>query len=598
MKRLIGALVCLAVIASSQAVLAQDEKIPWIHTLDDSTFKRAADEKKLILLDLEAIWCHWCHVMRNKTYSQADVQKEILAHFIPVRIDQDSRPDLSTRYNDYGWPATIVLSAKGEDLIKRSGFIPQAKMVEMLVDVYKNPVPHEDEADTGEELNESASLTPAQRKEITDFLDSRLDRKQGGINSPHHWLGPEWPESILRAALAGNKEYESFIKLSLKNNLKLHDPEWGGVYQYSTDYGWDVPHFEKIGSTQANNIRIYSFAYSAYREDWLLKAAQNVRNYMKNFLMSPDGAFYTSQDADLIQGEHSEEYFALKDADRRKQGIPRIDKHMYSNENGTMITAFTRLYAASGDPAVLDDAIKAARWIIANRSLPGGGFRHDEKDPGGPYLADTLNMGNAFMHLYGVTGDREWLTKSVDAANFIRENFVEKGKQGYLSFSLKTAGILKPGRLAEENVPAARYLNLLSHYTGQEKFHEDAIFAMKWLTSPKLLDASSFQPGLVMADIEVASAPLHITVVGSKNDAKAQELYKAAMAYPNTYKRLDWWDRAEGPMPNPDVQYPQLDKSAAFICTGKKCSFPIFEPDGVAKTIIKATAVKTPVKTN
>ena len=108
-----------------------------------------------------------------------------------------------------------------------------------------------------------------------------------------------------------------------------------------------------------------------------------------DFLTSPDGAFYTSQDADLVPGEHADEYFALSDAAaRRKRGIPRVDQHIYARENGWAINALAGFYAATGDESALADAIRAAEWIIANRSLPGGGFRHDAKDmPAGPISA-------------------------------------------------------------------------------------------------------------------------------------------------------------------------------------------------------------------
>jgi uncharacterized protein len=574
-------------VAVFRSVVAQDERIPWIHKLDDATFAKAAAEKKLILLDLEAVWCHWCHVMRNTTYRDPNVESAILANFIPVRIDQDSRPDLSARYDDYGWPATIVLDGKGTDLVKRSGFISPSKMVAMLREVVSNPIAHEDERDTGPEASGNSSLSTEQRKTFNDFLDSRLDREQGGLLSGHRFLGAEWPEAVLRAALGGNAEYAEFIKATLKSGLKLHDPVWGGVYQYSTDFGWDVPHFEKIVSAQANNIRIYSFAASAFKDPALLNAAQGVRRYITAFLTSPEGAFYTSQDADLIQGEHSATYFSLNDVERRKLGIPKVDTHVYSNENGTIITAYTQLYAASGDKGVLEEAIRAAKWILANRSLKGGGFRHDHVDVGGPYLKDTLAMATALLGLYSVTGDREWLEHAIRASEFIRNNFIESGKPGYLSFSPQTAGVLKPNRLRDENVLAARFLNLLGHYSGNGGLRSEALRAMEWLTSPTILSQSKFQPGLLMADLELSSVPLHITIVGRKDDAKAQALFNAALQYPSTYKRVDWWDKREGPMPNPDVQYPQLERAAAFICTASTCSFPIFEPEAVARVIDK-----------
>src|SRR5690606_23502963 len=125
-----------------------------------------------------------------------------------------------------------------------------------------------------------------------------------------------------------------FAQKTLSANLNLIDPAWGGVYQYSTHSDWNNPHYEKIMSTQATNLKIYSLAYSLWDEEVHWKTASAIYLYLKNFLVSPDGAFYTSQDADLIRGQHSSSYFSLSDSERRKLGIPRIDKNIYSRENG------------------------------------------------------------------------------------------------------------------------------------------------------------------------------------------------------------------------------------------------------------------------
>src|SRR5688572_17531083 len=92
---------------------------PW----SPEIFERAKKENKLLVLDLEAIWCHWCHVMEEKTYANPEVAKILTEKFLLIRVDQDSRPDLSKRYADYGWPATIFFDGNGRELAKRAGFI-------------------------------------------------------------------------------------------------------------------------------------------------------------------------------------------------------------------------------------------------------------------------------------------------------------------------------------------------------------------------------------------------------------------------------------------------------------------------------------------
>ena len=99
-------------------------------------------------------------------------------------------------------------------------------------------------------------------------------------------------------------------------------------------------------------------------------SAKSIRRYVKNFLTSPEGVFYVSQDADLVQGEHSEDYFRLDDTARRALGVPRVDTHVYSRENGWMILALASLAQTGTDDSALQEAITAARWTVKNRSLP------------------------------------------------------------------------------------------------------------------------------------------------------------------------------------------------------------------------------------
>jgi uncharacterized protein YyaL (SSP411 family) len=153
-------------------------------------------------------------------------------------------------------------------------------------------------------------------------------------------------------AKAGDKRAEKMAKQTLAAQQALLDPIWGGVYQYSAGGNWNEPHYEKIMSMQAENMRIYSQAYRLWADPSYLRAAQEIHRYLTSFLLSQEGAFYTSQDADLIRGQHSEGYFALNDEERRKQGIPQVDKHIYSRENGWAINGLAALYSATGEESI------------------------------------------------------------------------------------------------------------------------------------------------------------------------------------------------------------------------------------------------------
>jgi uncharacterized protein YyaL (SSP411 family) len=298
---------------------------------------------------------------------------------------------------------------------------------------------------------------------------------------------------------------------------------------------------------------------------------------LHNFLTSPEGCFYTSQDADLVPGKHSADYFALDDSDRRRRGIPRVDRHIYTRENGWAINALARLFGATGDASALADAERAADWIIAHRSLPDGGFRHDENDSGGPYLGDNVYMARAFLTLYEVTGDRQWLRRAETTAQFAAAHF--KGDVGYASFAKVLGAKLSPQPQTDENVAFARLTNLLSQYSGQAADRALAEHAMRYLAAPRVAERRGFLVGgILLADRELSAPALHLTIVGGKGDPKARELFAAALRQPAPYKRVEWSDPKEGALPNPDVEYPALEKAAAFVCTDRRCSAPIFDP--------------------
>jgi uncharacterized protein len=194
------------------------------------------------------------------------------------------------------------------------------------------------------------------------------------------------------------------------------------MYRYSVGGHWSEPHFVKLISIQAAAPIFVGYAQTQNPED--LRAAQSVHRYVTNFLMSPvAGVFLVSHDADLHDGRENAAYFKLSDTGRRAQGIPRIDKHVYSRENGWIIAALCDYYAATGDVSALTRAQRAAVWIVTHRQLPGGGFLHDDTDPAGPYLGDTLAMGQGLLSLYNVTGDREYLKAASAAERYIAANF-------------------------------------------------------------------------------------------------------------------------------------------------------------------------------
>ncbi len=147
---------------------------PW----SDAIFDQAKRENKFVLLDLEAIWCHWCHVMDETTYKTPEVIALIQSKYIPVRVDQDARPDLSNRYEDYGWPATIVFGTDGKEIVKRQGYIEPPQMTSMLKAIIADPTPGPSVRPEPEvKFGENALLPEDLRKDLEDRYFAQYDTK-------------------------------------------------------------------------------------------------------------------------------------------------------------------------------------------------------------------------------------------------------------------------------------------------------------------------------------------------------------------------------------------------------------------------------------
>src|SRR4029453_9762551 len=292
-------------------------------------FEKARRENKFILLDLEAVWCHWCHVMEETTYRDSKVLSLLQSRYLPVKVDQDSRPDLANRYLNYGGPATVIFDPDGTEIVKRRGYIEPEAMGRLLEAVLKDPSPEKDSVQDSSREIFNPVLADSLRKELETRHRASYDEALGGLKNEQKFLDRDAAEYALLLAREGDKGEEARARQTLRAVEGLIDPVWGGVYQYSTHGDWKHPHYEKLTIRQGEYLRIYALAYSLFRDPKDLKAALDIERYLKTFQRGPGGAFCASQDADLKPGEKSHEYFALGDGERRARGLPRVDPNFY-----------------------------------------------------------------------------------------------------------------------------------------------------------------------------------------------------------------------------------------------------------------------------
>jgi uncharacterized protein YyaL (SSP411 family) len=569
------------------------EPVKWSGWGDD-LFARAAAEKRFVILDLEAVWCHWCHVMERTTYTDPEVTELLQSKYLPVRVDQDANPDLSGRYGDWGWPATIIFAPDGSEIAKIRGYIEPERMQALLKAVIEDPSPGPSVGEAFEvKPSTSAFLTKAQRAELLKNYDESYEARIGGWGDSQKYIDADSLDYAMSRAEVGDAAAMKRARQTLDAAIALIDPVWGGVFQYSEAGSWTHPHFEKIMSFQAQYLRQYSQAYALWKDPKYLSAARAIERYLASILLSPAGAFYVSQDSDLDRETDGHRFYALDDATRRKLGMPHIDRNLYARENGWAISGLVAFYDVTNEPEILAMAERTARWVSDNRAPPEGGFHHGDNDRGGPFLGDTLAMGQAFLDLYAATGNRDWLNAAARAGDFVASTFRDEAG-GF--FTSKTAeakmGVLaKPVKQIDDQIQVARLMNLLHRYFGSEAYREQAMHAMRYLSSA-CVEMIRPLPGVLLADEENAVEPTHMTIVGRKEDPRAQTLDAVARALPARYKRLEWLDPREGKLPNPDVEYPDLGEPAAFACSNRICSFPSFSAEELQATVKQMAKLK------
>jgi uncharacterized protein YyaL (SSP411 family) len=349
-------LLALALLVFASMAHAETPSLPW-QKWDASLFNRAAREDKYILLHMAAVWCHWCHVMERTTYRDLAIQQRIAEKFIAVRVDQDADPALSYRYENWGWPATIMLDKDGNEIFKRRGYIPPDLFGKLLAAVIEDP--SAPPSYNGAEIDPNATALSAERRERSEALVLKsYDRINGGFGDTHRFLHGDTLEWALKRGrdLQRNTDpavWRDASTKTLAGARRLIDPVWGGMFQYSDKLDWSGPHYEKLLNIQRDAVRSYVLAWQIGHDATDLAAARDVARWLMDFMRSPDNAFYTSQDADA-GSLHGDVFYAKSDAERRAGPQPPIGRTVYARENGWAIASLATLYDVTGDHALLE----------------------------------------------------------------------------------------------------------------------------------------------------------------------------------------------------------------------------------------------------
>ncbi len=576
----------------SHSIEGKENGVIW-SSWGEHLFDRAKSEKKLILLNLQAAWCHWCHVMDKVTYQDSEVVQILQKSFVSAAVQQDAHPALSSRYKEYGWPATIILNEFAEELEVLSGYIEPEEFKTTLRRVIAHPRTRKDKSPKPSDLKDEVSL---ERTLLTRFQGS-LDHSLGGLRTSHRYLDSDSVEYAFRVGIRGDLDSFRWLHKTLEANRALIDPVWGGVYQYSTGRVWSNPHFEKLISSQSTSLFLYFLGVYAehtralYQDDVVL-----VLKYIKRFLSSPKGSFYVSQSAVVEGVEDNAAYFRLGDEKRRAKGIPDIDTHEYGRETALGIEALLYAYRVLGDASLLANAIQSGKWLVENRVRSDGFVAHDAGSQDEFFLADSVSAAKALLHLHSVTGDSYWLLKGEVVATRITDSFKSPDGVGFLSVSNPIGkrslqhSVLKHVSLVE-NLSTGRVLNLYSYYLNRESFRDAAQSCMLAVSQPSLALSTISEPGILLLNEELSRAPIHVTLIGDPADSRAEELWKAILEIPEFYLQVERFSSAEAQMlgnRGEKIRYPKIGQPAAFLCANRTCSLPIFHPGELRSAVMTA----------
>ena len=324
----------LASAASGYLRSAMHQPVEWREWNEDA-FARAKAEDKPILLDIGAVWCHWCHVMDRESYEDSETATIINEYFVPVKVDRDERPDVDTRYQaavsaisgQGGWPLTAFLTPEGRPYFGGTYFPPEdrhgrpsfRRVLLTMAEAFSK---------RRDEVNDSASSVIAAIEHNESFMGragnpgpellaklvssvlKQFDARSGGFGSqpkfPHSGAIDLLLDAASRVSVGAGAELGEQAKNAAMVTLQkmarggIYDHLAGGFHRYSVDERWVVPHFEKMAYDNSELLKNYVHGFQTFVDQECARVAKEIIHWMDECLSDrKQGGFYASQDADF-----------------------------------------------------------------------------------------------------------------------------------------------------------------------------------------------------------------------------------------------------------------------------------------------------------
>jgi len=554
--------------------------LPW----NNESLKKAEQEDKPILLDISAVWCHWCHVMDERTYSDTIVARQINEKFVPIRVDRDQRPDIDKRYNMGGWPSTVFLTPKGE-ILTGGTYIPPMQMAAMLdyvSDLYKNNKDTLQKKIDDLKKEQTKQHTPTLEignQELQSIIDNLILEIATMFDSAHGGFGqaPKFPHTealrlaLMEHAIGGQGALLTIVKKTLTAMAEggIYDKEEDGFFRYSTTRDWSIPHYEKMCEDNAKLLVNYLEAYQVTGDQKFKETAQGIIAYANNKLSDQqNGGFYGSQDADEI-------YYKLKFAERQTQTPPTIDKTLFVNWNAMMVSSYLLGAVVFNEQSLRKFALKTVNLLLDTTFSSENGMSHyiiDEKSSNIGFLTDNAYMLQCLIDCYQVTAEKKYLDCAQKLAQFMINKlwdstggFFDKPEDTNAFGDLKKSD--KP--LEENSITVQAFLRLY-HLTGSSTYLEKAKKTLEYFVS------GAKRYGIMASSYGMAAEfylrPVQVHIIGNSKDSETLDLKSQSLKTYNPLKMVEIIDPVLDEQRLKALGYPAPKEPMAYVCSEGKCT--------------------------
>jgi uncharacterized protein len=553
--------------------------------------EEAKKQDRLILLSLSAVWCHWCHVMDETTYSNEEIIAFINDHFVPIRVDSDMRPDIDALYNQGGWPSTVVMTPKGE-VLTGGTYIPPDEMLKRLkriTDIFQNDrstitgwLEETKAARTRRDLADgevAGAIVPGDNDltAIVKVLAGAFDEQHGGFGEGQKFPSPESIDLLLsRYAEQKDPGAKRIVTTTLDHMAGggLFDAVDGGFFRYATKPDWSEPHYEKMLEVNAGMIRNYADASLVFGRSDYAKIVRTCLHYVRsNLYDAASGAFFGSQDADEV-------YYQSRG--RRGMAVPAVDRTAYADSSALMISALVAAYDAVGERQYLDMAMKGADHLLAALYADDVGVYHFSREGARQLdglLSDNVLAGSALLDLYSVTGEKRYLNAAKDIDRLVVSKFYDaSAKRFRQSLTPPIAAPIGRGILSNVNDDLANYRSIrfigrmlyLEGFEDQKKIRDEALAAFSGTYQDFTPNAAAYGNALLWA----LGDPIEITIIANGRAARSYLAAIRGVYVPKKIVRV--LSAAEDGDLIKKLGYPK--REAVYFCAGKRCSKPVTNP--------------------